>query len=521
MPFTAAELRDMLAKAEVEEKNLAVSEPFGAEAEPAAAAQESKNFDVYLGNLPRENIPDDEIRAWFKERGVTVPVLRRFTRNTRKKCVHAFLVFSDEESCEKAVGLNQHEWDGSALSIERPHEKGMKQKRNQELFPETKKPCYGFAKASCTYGDKCKFSHDTLTADQVESFRKMDEAKGAGGGGKDGKKRKKGKKKGGNGDAGVAAPTAAATDGATGGEPKAEKNKKMKGGSTTQNQERAAPTNESDETDKDKVVVELRFALTSVYVAGVIGKGGATIKRISEESKATLKFQKGHDSLPESRSLGPDLKHLSIRGTLPQIEKACALIGEEMLRVQRVQEGEVSLTTLVPNSKIAMVIGQKGKRIRELEQSTGVVFKVQEDHVYDQRYVTLISTPSKVAAGVRTMAKVLPIDTWDVARPSLAIATPYWDRGTKIGSGYDPRDQGWYDEYDYEYAPHPRGPPRGPPLNGKRPRPGGYGDFYNDYDYAPPSRRISYDAPRASGPPLDVFTLPNYLNSPQSRYRRG
>lgn len=264
--------------------------------------------------------------------------------------------------------------------------------------------------------------------------------------------------------------------------------------------------------------VELRFAVPSPYVRKIIGKKGETIKRLSKESGARAMFG---EKLPESWTLGNDLQHLSISGSLTQIQACVSAIVKEMVDFEeehgkvdeysRAAKGHVSLTMLVPVEKIPMVIGQRGGRIKEIERLSKTVVDVQEDQVYSEKYVTFTGEKDEVGNAVFIAAKGLPVDTWDPSRPCVTPKTREnggkggggkgggkggsrggggdRDRGGRMGGG---KGKGRYDDYRGPPSPRFRGPPprdyddryaRGPPPRGP---PRGYDDYY---DRGPPLKR--------------------------------
>jgi hypothetical protein len=274
----------------------------------------------------------------------------------------------------------------------------------------------------------------------------------------------------------------------------------------------------------DNSQVELRFAIPSSYVKVAIGKKGECIRRISEETGAKIMFG---ERLPESWNLGPDLQHLTVKGKLAQIEHAVTAISGEIVkhdeekkgvqdRFSRAQLGQVGFTMLVPIDRIAMVIGQKGKRIKEIEQESDTSLDVQDDQIYGEKYLTVTGAPSDVSKAFVIVARGLPVDTWDPSRPSVTPKMRSRDddddkndrrrgkgKGGK-GRGYDRRGPPRRRHYDDYYEPPPRdyygGGYDGPPPKRSR---GGYGRppprGYDDYDYGPPPRSPRGPPPR--GPP--------------------
>lgn len=257
----------------------------------------------------------------------------------------------------------------------------------------------------------------------------------------------------------------------------------------------------------DASQVELRFAVPAPFVRKIIGKKGETIKKVSKDSGARAMFG---ERLPESWTLGNDLQHLSVKGTMDQVQAAVGLIVAEMIAFEkengkvdefsRAAEGHVSLTMLIPLEKIPMVIGQRGARIKEIERLSKTVVDVQEDQVYSEKYVSFTGEKDEVANAVAIAAKGLPVDTWEPSRPCVTPKTRENGRGGKGGGkGGPPRGGGRYDDR----GPHPRfrgppprdyddrfgrGPPRGPPR-------------YDDFDRGPPLKRPRPDYERGPPPP--------------------
>jgi len=287
----------------------------------------------------------------------------------------------------------------------------------------------------------------------------------------------------------------------------------------------------------DESIVEMRFAMSCYYVRAVIGKKGEAIKQASQESGAKLMFG---ERLPESWNLGPELQHLTIKGKLEQCEKAILLIsqiiiktdeekgnGQTLDKFSRAKYGQVSLTLVVPLDRIAMIIGSKGSRIKELEKETATSFDVQDDQLYDEKYLTITGTPEKVCTAVQQAARGVPVDAWDPMRPTVTPKTRSRANERRNG-GREGQDGGYggrggprgggrgYNDY---------GPSRGSPRGGGGGRPP-YDDYY---DYPPQRGYGGYDpepAPkRFRGPPpsgpargYDDYSAPPQRGGPRDRY---
>jgi len=142
--------------------------------------------------------------------------------------------------------------------------------------------------------------------------------------------------------------------------------------------------------------VTLLFPLDGIGT--VIGKGGNTIRRIQDTSRAGLKLQ-DPKTLPESATE----RGLTISGNMDQIIKAERMIYEQIKfereELEKTQEdGEQIVKWLIPVDNCGVIIGRKGAGIDELKKNTGAYVRVATQFDMppgsDERLVTIIGEPS-------------------------------------------------------------------------------------------------------------------------------
>jgi predicted RNA-binding protein YlqC (UPF0109 family) len=128
----------------------------------------------------------------------------------------------------------------------------------------------------------------------------------------------------------------------------------------------------SEDGDVDSKVVEMRFLVASTQVGSIIGKAGANVKKVREESDCTVSI------LPNDNRAATE-RIMLLKGTPPQIAHASQLLADLLISGARERahmgngQNDPSTTVLrllVHRAAIGAVIGKAGVVIRETQEIT-------------------------------------------------------------------------------------------------------------------------------------------------------
>jgi len=150
-------------------------------------------------------------------------------------------------------------------------------------------------------------------------------------------------------------------------------------------------------------------------VGGIIGKGGANVTRVREDSGASVSILKS-----ESRNVQERI--MIIRGTVAQVSKAANYLAQLIIDGNKPRdkkdtsekEPQTSFTILVHRAAVGAVIGKGGATIRETQQETGTRIQVSNEPLprSTEKTVTITGTPSAIEVAtlrVLTQLKDNPI----------------------------------------------------------------------------------------------------------------
>jgi len=157
----------------------------------------------------------------------------------------------------------------------------------------------------------------------------------------------------------------------------------------------AIETYELNETPKPKLI----------QVGHIIGKGGATIKRLKEESGAQIWV----DQLDETGQLEATERPMYILGSQESVDKAKELV-KSLLESERQESraGDKSLHSQesfsIKNAMVSLVIGKKGSKIQQISSDSGALVFIdalrpgeEQDDGELMREVTVRGTPDAIA----------------------------------------------------------------------------------------------------------------------------
>lgn len=172
---------------------------------------------------------------------------------------------------------------------------------------------------------------------------------------------------------------------------------------------------------------ELRLLLDWHHVGCVIGKGGATVRQIREDSGCHLNIIAPSPNAPSPQQID---RIVTVRGSIEQATKAIYLIaqtiaaraaerrrtgqdaGEQRGRSGSnadAADGSTAIKLLVHRAAVGAVIGKGGASIRDLQASTGARIQVSSEALGNStdKTVTISGTPEVLENAVRRVLTML------------------------------------------------------------------------------------------------------------------
>jgi len=122
----------------------------------------------------------------------------------------------------------------------------------------------------------------------------------------------------------------------------------------------------------------LRILVSSDMVGAIIGRGGATIRNITQESRARVDVHSRRKMEPASGQLGQLEKAITVYGQPENCSSACKRILEVMEEEARSvgKEQEICLKILAHNNLIGRIIGKQGATIKKIMEDTSTKITV-------------------------------------------------------------------------------------------------------------------------------------------------
>jgi len=160
--------------------------------------------------------------------------------------------------------------------------------------------------------------------------------------------------------------------------------------------------------DGKEPMEEVRILIENHQVGGIIGKGGANVTRVREESGASVSILKA-----ESRNVQERI--MIIRGTVAQVSKAANHLTQLTLdarprdKKDSEKDPQTSFTILVHRAAVGAVIGKGGATIRETQQDTGTRIQVSNEPLprSTEKTVTIHGSPNCIeAAALRVLTQL-------------------------------------------------------------------------------------------------------------------
>lgn len=127
--------------------------------------------------------------------------------------------------------------------------------------------------------------------------------------------------------------------------------------------------------------LDTRWIIKGNQVGGVIGKNGATVKTIREQSSACVSVLNRKSADKQSDQL------MLVRGTAEEVAEGLKLIAIALLEAQASRrDGEsvelassINLTMLVPSVQVGAIIGKQGATIQAINKDSGAVLQIAKE----------------------------------------------------------------------------------------------------------------------------------------------
>jgi len=142
---------------------------------------------------------------------------------------------------------------------------------------------------------------------------------------------------------------------------------------------------------------EVRLLIDNAWVGGIIGKGGANVKRVREESGAFVSIAKSDYRQVHERIM-------MVRGSPDHAAKALQAVAQLIIDTQKDKkestEGTAGLKLLVHKSAVGAIIGKGGATIIETQQETDARIQISNEPLANstEKTVTVSGTPSALYA---------------------------------------------------------------------------------------------------------------------------
>ncbi|CAN6323624.1 unnamed protein product [Urochloa humidicola] len=335
---------------------------------------------------------------------------------------------------------------------------------------------------------------------------------------------------------------------------------------------RAGPLRTVAETEEFSV----RILCASEFIGSVIGKNGANVKRVEQQTGARIKVQEVDKDASGERFIIVSSKEIPADPVSPTIE-ALMLLYDKVSAPS--EKRHVSTRLVVPSSKVGCILGEGGKIITEMRRRTGAEIRVYSKAdkpkylSFDDELVQVAGAPAIARGALTEIASRLRTrtlrDTSSALNPPpvapfhgpvdlpsreftlygrSANDPPYGRPAIGPPSGRLTNDPYGRPDIDPPFgrltndSPYGRPaivPPFGRPTNdppyGRPANNAPYGQLANDPPYGRPSSNVPYGRLNESAPhdpshsyPVDYFSKREYpsgsprfvSNDPSSAYER-
>jgi len=150
---------------------------------------------------------------------------------------------------------------------------------------------------------------------------------------------------------------------------------------------------------------ELRTLIDHPMVGAVIGKGGANVKRVREETGCFVSILKTDQRIVSERIM-------CLKGTASEIQEAAGMIGQLLLSSDNPQivpkeAGSTQLRVLVHKNHVGCIIGKGGVVIRQTQEDTGARIQISSEPLpgSTEKVCAISGTPEQIKHALTVIMK--------------------------------------------------------------------------------------------------------------------
>lgn len=185
------------------------------------------------------------------------------------------------------------------------------------------------------------------------------------------------------------------------------------------------------------VTVEIRYLISARHAGGIIGKGGAYINKIRDETDVEFHV---HQAVPNS-----PLRTGSARGRVRDVVRALLLMADKITELQKAsrrisrsdfvfQYGDYNVTLLLEHKNCGVIIGKCGARISCNRQRSGAHIKIST-HVLENSSEKTIDIQGRRDA-VENALETLIVQIANDPKPNVT-SKKYLDQSIKPHKNYE------------------------------------------------------------------------------------
>ena len=175
----------------------------------------------------------------------------------------------------------------------------------------------------------------------------------------------------------------------------------------------------------DSANSRMRLLMNGKDIGQVIGKGGANVKSIREQSGC-------HVYISDCPPINGATRMISLQGAEAAICRAAELLFSIDSDPQHAENGsaEKKIMCLLSNNEAGRVIGKGGAAIKKIREDSGISVQMQKEAVMgDDRVVALTGHTAGVAAAIVAIVRIvagMPPDRDVAKRQQLSVSEHAW-----------------------------------------------------------------------------------------------
>jgi len=153
--------------------------------------------------------------------------------------------------------------------------------------------------------------------------------------------------------------------------------------------------------------IQLRLLIDNAQVGAIIGKAGANVKQIREETGTFLSILKAEYRNVQERVM-------LVKGAMPSVATACSLVARNLVDAANQKNGNndtdsATLRLLIHRSTVGAIIGKGGETIKQTQTDTGARIQISNEplpHSTDKT-VTVTASPAAIEQAVLAILRQL------------------------------------------------------------------------------------------------------------------